>query len=125
MKKIMKICFVSLLAMLVLTACSKRPGQISVETQSYNEKGGKLEQSGWEKAGTADAVPGEVIYTNGQITATVGNVSGDTVQVKFSGQVVHKEENRQGDVFNVGKNRTYTFIAGGGTQGLQIKLRYN
>ena len=55
----------------------------------------------------------------------MGNVSKDSVQVKFSGQVVNKESNKPGDVFDVKKNRTYTFIAGGGTNGLEIKMRYN
>ena len=110
---------------LCLIGCGRSSGQITVETQSYSENGGKLDKTGWEKAGSVAATQGEVIYTNGQISATVGNVSKDSVQVKFSGQVVNKESNKPGDVFTVKKNRTYTFIAGGGTNGLEIKMRYN
>ena len=111
-------------AAMMLTGCGSN-GKITVETESYAESDGKLDTSGWEKQGSVDAVQGEVVYTNGQITATVGNVSKDSVQIKFNGQVVDKETNKAGDVFNVKKNRTYTFIAGSGTNGLEIKLRYN
>ncbi|MCR5686425.1 MAG: hypothetical protein K6G58_00125 [Lachnospiraceae bacterium] len=123
MKKIIITLVIAMI--LCLTACKSSPGKISVETQSYVENGGKLEKTGWKKAGSVDVLPGEVIYTNGQISATVGNVGKDSIQVKFSGQVVDHETNKPGDVFNVKKNRTYTFIAGGGTTGLEIKLRYN
>ncbi len=122
----MKKVFLGLLTVMIvcLAGCDGSNGKISVETQSYSEDGGKLEKGGWQKEGTVEAVSGEIIYTNGLITATVGNVSKDSVQVKFSGQVVNKENNKPGDVFNVQKNRTYTFIAGGGTTGLEIKIRY-
>lgn len=108
----------------ILAGCGSSNGTVSVETQNYNENGGKLETDGWQKQGTVDAVQGEVVYTNGQITATVGNVSPDSMQIKFSGQVVNQENNKPGDIFKMEKNRTYTFIAGGGTNGLEIKLRY-
>ena len=111
--------------MVCLAGCGKSNGKITVETQGYSEDGGKLEKTGWEKQGSVEATTGETIYTNGQITATVGNVSKDSIQVKFSGQVVNKEDNKPGENFTVKKNRTYTFIAGGGTTGLEIKLRYN
>ena len=125
MKKIISVALFAVFAALILAGCGDSAGKISVETQSYIENGGKLETSGWDKQGSVDAVQGEVVYTNGSVTATVGNVSKDSVQIKFNGQVVNQEDNKPGDVFNVKKNRTYTFIAGGGTNGLEIKLRYN
>lgn len=121
-----KLCLSVVLAVsfAILAGCSSSNGTVSVETQNYNENGGKLETDGWQKHGTVDAVQGEVVYTNGQITATVGNVSPDSMQIKFSEQVVNQENNKPGDIFKMEKNRTYTFIAGGGTNGLEIKLRY-
>ena len=125
MKKIGKVFLIGTILAMVLVGCGDSNGKISVETQNYVEDGGKLDKGGWEKQGTVDAVSGEVVYTNGQLTATVGNVSTDSIQIKFSGQVVNHEDNKAGDIFNVKKNRTYTFIAGGGTNGLEIKIRYN
>lgn len=121
-----KLCLSVVLAVsfAILAGCGSSNGTVSVETQNYNENGGKLETDGWQKQGTVDAVQGEVVYTNGQITATVGNVSPDSMQIKFSEQVVNQENNKPGDIFKMEKNRTYTFIAGGGTNGLEIKLRY-
>ncbi len=116
---------ITLLTAVILIGCGSGIGKVSVETQSYQEDGGKLDKSGWKKQGSVDAVQGEVIYTNGSITATVENADKNGVRVRFNGDVVDKETNKSGNNFYVKKNRTYTFVAGGGTQGLEIKLRYN
>lgn len=125
MKKTARIILMISVCVLFLTGCGRSGGTITVETQSYSEDGGKLDKGGWQKNGSVEAVTGEVIYTNGQLTATVGNVSKDSVQVRFSGQVVNKEDNKPGDIFDVKRNRTYTFVAGGGASGFELKLRYN
>ena len=99
---------------------------IIVATREYTGGIAGMDYSGWTET-TSVLTQGMTIVNSSQydISAVVSNVSSDSVTLSFSGPVVLQDKNTESDVFKLEKNRSYIFLAGLGTTGIEIKVRWN
>lgn len=111
----------------LLVGCSKTSyGTIQVETRVYTGDMEGLEFGEWEKT-KYPVEQGATVLFGGTypLTATVSNIYKDGIRLKFSGEVAYPEENTSSNNYYLERNKTYIFVAGGGVDGMEIKVRYN
>ena len=109
---------------LLCAGCGSAKQHIEVDHRTYIGGIVGMDYGSWvNNKYTADK--GAVIFSssNPNITATISDISDNTIKIKFSSPVIL--DNKEGDIFSLDKNRTYVFIAGLGTEGLEIKMRFN
>ena len=126
MRNISKIVFILLISAFFLIGCSNfKYGTINVETRSYSGDIGGLEYTPWNKEVPVEVEKGALVYSNGQISVSVGQVYADGIRLQFSEPVTLANSNQNANNFYIKRNKTETFVAGGGVTGLEIKFKYN
>lgn len=112
---------------LLLAGCSNLTGEhIQVSTREYVGGIAGLDYYSWNN----DKFPvqkGISILSDNQykISASISSIRADNIVIQFSNPVYVTGTEQYTDIITIEKNKTYVFIAGGGTSGLEIKVRYN
>ncbi len=118
--------YIAIILSVLLIGCKSPTQKLIVETRPYSGDESGLEYESWDRNNYPVEAGQKVLSSNDyHISARIDKVHSNGVRIKFSGEVVYPDKNESSDNFLLEKNRTYIFVAGGGIQGLEIKMRYN